>query len=228
MCGILISGSANRFSSFRSRKKISFHRPVSVREHRWNLEKGVLHHLWAILEVYLCIFFLKVIVKLDVDEGRFVRSEVYEVARVVSCFRLEAGLYPKEERKRQNNCGIRITKEYKVYVCVFVGHALRSTSFFLGVAKKSEVPIFSASTSLTYPSSICQAGTRTTTGDPWRCKLQRNKHELPVNTPSPNTHRLLVLQISPLHSERRQYIFFNCTSAILLALVEGRSLSIFF
>ena len=107
-----------------------------------------------------------------------------------------------------------------MYVCVFVGHGLRSTSFFHGVAKKSEVPICSASTSLTYPSSICQADTRTTTGDHWRCKLQRNKHELPVNTPSPNTHRLLVLQISPLHSERRQYFFFNCTSAILLALVE--------
>ena len=43
--------------------------------------------------------FFKVIVKLDVDAGRFVRREVYEVARVVSCFRLEAGLYPKEERK---------------------------------------------------------------------------------------------------------------------------------
>ena len=44
--------------------------------------------------------------------------------------------------------------------------------------------------------------------NPWLCKLQRNKHELPVNTPSPNTHRFLVLQISPLPSERRQYIFF--------------------
>ena len=91
-------------------------------------------------------------------------------------------------------------------MCVFVGHGLRSTSFVLGVAKKSEVPICSATTSLTYPSSFCQAGTRTTAGDPWLCKLRRNKHELPVNTPSPNTHKL-VLQISPLHSERRQYIF---------------------
>ena len=42
---------------FRSRKKISFHRPISVREHRWNNVKGVLDHLWAILAVYLCIFF---------------------------------------------------------------------------------------------------------------------------------------------------------------------------
>ena len=98
-------------------------------------------------------------------------------------------------------------EEYKVYVCVFVGHGLRSTSFVLGVAKKSEVPICSARTSLTYPSSFCQAGTRTTAGDHWLCKMQRNKHELAVNTPSPNTHRLLVLQISPLHSERRQYVF---------------------
>ena len=95
-------------------------------------------------------------------------------------------------------------EENIVYVCVFVGHSLRSTSFVLGVAKKSEVPICSARTSLTYPSRFCQAGTRTTVG---LCKLQRNKHELPVNTPSPNTHRFLVLQISPLHSERRQYIF---------------------
>ena len=63
-------------------------------------------------------------------------------------------------------------------MCVFVGHGLRLTSFVLVVAKKSEVPICSARTSLTYPSSFCQAGTRTTAGDPWLCKLQRNKHEL--------------------------------------------------
>ena len=93
-----------------------------------------------------------------------------------------------------------------MYMCAFVGHGPRSTSFVLGVAKKSEVPMCSARTSLTYPSSFCQAGTRTTAGDPWLCKLQRNKHKLPVNTPSPNTHRLLVLQISLLHSEQRQYI----------------------
>ena len=94
-----------------------------------------------------------------------------------------------------------------MYVCVFVGHGLRSTSFVLGFAKKSKVPICSARTSLTYPSSLYQAGTRTTAGDPWLCKLQRNKHELPVNTPSPNTDKLLLLQISPLHSERRRYFF---------------------
>ena len=92
-----------------------------------------------------------------------------------------------------------------MYVCVFVGHGRRSTSFVLGVAKKSEVAICSAGTSLTCPSSFYQAGIRTTAGDPWLCKLQRNKRELPVNTPSPNTQRLLA--ISPLHSERRQYFF---------------------
>ena len=113
-------------------------------------------------------------------------------------------------------------------MCVFVGHGLRSTSFVLAVATKSEVPICSARTSLTYPSSFCQAGIRPTTGESWLCKLQRNNHELAVNTPSPNTHRLLVLQIPPLHSERRQYIFFNNTSAILLAIVARLSLSLFF
>ena len=73
MCGILISGLANRFSSFRSRQEISFHRLVSVREHRRNLVKGVLDHLWAILAgIYLCIFFFKDMIKLDIAAGRFV------------------------------------------------------------------------------------------------------------------------------------------------------------
>ena len=111
--------------------------------------------------------------------------EVYKAARDESCFYLKASLYPKEERKRQKkNSGMRITKGYSVardvheswkkikYVCVFVGLGLRSTSFVLGVAKKSEVPICSARTSLTYPSSFCQAGTRTTAGDPWLCKCK--------------------------------------------------------
>ena len=60
---------------------------------------------------------------------------------------------------------MKCEKENKVYVCVFVGHSLRSTSFGLGIAKKSEVRICSAKTSLTYPSSFRQAGTRTTAGD---------------------------------------------------------------
>ena len=38
---------------------------------------------------------------LDVDAGRFVGRFTMKAARVESCFRLEAGLYPKEERKRQ-------------------------------------------------------------------------------------------------------------------------------
>jgi len=102
-----------------------------------------------------------------------VRREVYEAARVDSCFCFEARLYPKVERKRQKNSGMRITKGY-----LWRGHGLRLTSLALVVAKKREVPICSARTSLTYPSSFCQAGTRTTAGDPWLCKLQRNKHEL--------------------------------------------------
>ena len=166
MCGIFISGLANRFSSFRSRKIISFHGPVSVREHRWNFVKGVLDHLWAILAVYLCIFFQSHS-KIGCRRGK-VRGKVYEATRDESCFRLEAGLYPKEDRIRQKNSGMRITKGHlwretsmksekgnKVYVCVFVGHGLRSISFVLGVAKKSRVPICSARTSLTYPSSFC-------------------------------------------------------------------------
>ena len=90
-------------------------------------------------------------------------------------------------------------EENKEYVCVFVGHG--STSLVLVVAKKREVPICSARTSLTCPYSFCQAGTRTTAGDPWLCKLQRNRHELPVNMPLPNTHRFLVLR-------RKRTIFF--------------------
>ena len=49
--------------------------------------------------------------KIECRRGK-VRGEVYEAARDESCFRLEAGLYPKEERKRQKNSGIRITKGY--------------------------------------------------------------------------------------------------------------------
>ena len=40
--------------------------------------------------------------------------EIYEAARVESCFRLEAGLNPEEERKRQKNSGMRITKGVSV------------------------------------------------------------------------------------------------------------------
>ena len=209
MCGILISGLANRFSNFRSWKKISFHHPVSVRKHRWNLVKGVLDHLWAIIAVYLCIFcwsFSKI-----GCAGKFVGTKGAFTSKLVCIQR------KKEKDKKTVGWGSKKDicgegrpwklEENKVYVCIFVEHGLRSTSFVLGVAKKSEVPICSARTSLTYPSSICQAGTRTTLGDRWLCKLQINKHELPVNKPSPNTHRLLVLEISLLRSERRQVFF---------------------
>ena len=45
---------------------------VSERLRNRTLVKEVHDHLWAIPVVYLCIYFLKVIVKLDVDAGRFV------------------------------------------------------------------------------------------------------------------------------------------------------------
>ena len=57
-------------------------------------------------------------------------------------------------------------------VCVFAEHGLRSTSFVLVVAKKSEVHICFARTYLKYPSSLCQAGTRATVGDPLLSKLE--------------------------------------------------------
>ena len=76
------------------------------------LVKEVLDHLWAILAVYLCIYFFKSYSKIGCRRGK-VRREVEEAARVDdSCFRLEARLYPKEERKRQKNSGMRITKGY--------------------------------------------------------------------------------------------------------------------
>ena len=65
----------------------------------------------------------------------------------------------KKKTKKQWDEGqkrISVARVY-LYLCIFVEHALRSTSFVLGVGKKSEVPICSARTSLTYPSSICQA-----------------------------------------------------------------------
>ena len=39
-------------------------------------------------------------------------------------------------------------------------------------------------------------------------QIPKKPYELPVNTPSPNTQRFLVLQISPLHSERKQSFYF--------------------
>ena len=102
---------------------------------------------------------------------------------------------------------MRITKGYLWRETCVYSSDTASISFVLGVVKKSEVPIYSARTSLTYPSSFfCQAGTRTTAGDPWLCKLQRNKHELPVNTPSPNTQVYSSSNITT--SQRTKKVFF--------------------
>ena len=91
-------------------------------------------------------------------------------------------------------------------------------------------PSCSATTSLAYPSSFCQAGTRTTAGDSWLCIFQRNKNALPVNTPSPNTHS--TSNITALQRTRTIYFFsFSCTcssSVILFAIVAHQLLSLFF
>ena len=100
---------AEGFSSLLSGKKISFHRPLSASELRQNLVKRKLDDLWAILVVYMCIS-LKIHWEIGCWRQK-VRGEVYEVAWGGSCFCLEAGWYPKEERKRQRNSGMRITDE---------------------------------------------------------------------------------------------------------------------
>ena len=129
MSGILISVLANSFSSLLSGKKISFHRPVLANEPCWNLVKRILDHLWAILVVYVCIFF-----KIHWEIGcrcEKAHGEVYKAARDGSCFPLEAGLHLKEDRKRQKNSGMRITEGYlwqemfitaggKWSVCVYI------------------------------------------------------------------------------------------------------------
>ena len=144
---------AEGFSSLLSGKKISFHRPLSASELRWNLVKRILDHLWAILVVYMCIF-LKIHWEIGCWREK-VRGEVYEAARDGCCFRLEAGWYREEERKGKETvewgsqtdiCGERCLwqlEENEVYVCVFVRHGLRSTSFVLGDATKSGVSHFS-------------------------------------------------------------------------------------
>ena len=83
---------------------------VSERLRNRTLVKEVIDHLWAILAAYLCIFFLSYS-KIRCRRSK-VRREVYEAAGVESCFRLEAGLYPKAGRKRHKNSGSRITKGY--------------------------------------------------------------------------------------------------------------------
>ena len=89
--------------------------------------------------VYLCIFF-ESCSKIGCRRGK-VHRKVYEAARVESCFRLKAGLYPKEERKRQKNSGMRITKGYlwretsmkaeRIYsVCVCIRRTRPSLNIF--------------------------------------------------------------------------------------------------
>ena len=141
MCGILISGLANRFSSFRSRQEISFHRLVSVREHRRNLVKGVLDHLWAILAgIYLYIFFLKDMIKLDIAAGRFVGRCTKRLGTKAAFVSKPVCIQRKKEKgkKHWNEDHKRISvardaheswKKIKcMCVCVFLGHGLRSTS----------------------------------------------------------------------------------------------------
>ena len=86
---------AEGFSSLLSGKKISFHRPLSASELRWNLVKRILDHLWAILVVYMCIF-LKIHWEIGCWREK-VRGEVYEAARD-GCFLVCFGLWlPKVE-----------------------------------------------------------------------------------------------------------------------------------
>ena len=141
---------------------------LSVRNSRY-ISKLLLLLLWLL--------------KLDVDAGRFMKrlGTKADFASKPVCIQRK-----KEKDKKTVGWGSQKdffgekrpwkVEENKVNVCVFVGHGLRSTSFVLGVAKKSEVLICFARTFLKYPSSFCQTGTRTTVGDPWLCKLQRNKH----------------------------------------------------
>ena len=121
-------------------------------------------------------------------EGRRgkVRGEMYEAARHENCFRLEDFCIQrkKEKDKRKNTKGylwretsMKCEKENKVYVCIFVGHGLRSTSFVLGDAKKSEIRICSTRTSLTYPSSLSQAGTTAAALDYANCKETRTNYQ---------------------------------------------------
>ena len=57
------------------------------------------------------MYFFKVIVKLDVDAGRFVGRFTKRLGSKAA-FASKAGLYAKEERKREKNNGMKITKGY--------------------------------------------------------------------------------------------------------------------
>ena len=103
MCGILISGLAYRFSKrFSVAEESLFSSSCFAKRASFNLVKEVLDHLWAILAVYLCIFF-KVIIKWKVDAERFVGRCTKRLGTKT------AFLYPKEERKRQKKKHKRIS-----------------------------------------------------------------------------------------------------------------------
>ena len=158
-------------------------------------------------------------VKLDVDARRFVGRFTKRLGSKAAFTSKPVCIQRKKEKdKKQWNEDLKrisvardVHESWKNIECMCVyssDTALAQHLLSLELQRRARFPsVCSASTSLTYPSSFCQAGIRTTAGDPWLCKLQRNKHELLVNTPSPNTHRLLVLQISVLHSEQIQYFF---------------------
>ena len=156
---------------------------VSERLRNRTLVEEVPDHLWAIQAVYIFIYFyILCIVKLDVDAGRFVgrfTKLLSPRSPSVSKGRKKVTEKQWDEDHKRISVARDVHESWKnECMCIFVGHGLRLTSFALVVAKKSEIPICSARISLTYPSSFCQAGIRTTAGDPWLCKLQRSKHEL--------------------------------------------------
>ena len=145
---------AEGFSSLLSGKKISFHRPLSASKLRWNLVKRILDHLWAILVVYMCIFLKKFIEKLDVDARRSVGRCTKRLGMDAAFASKPVGIQRKREKGKEtvewgsqtDICGERCLwqlEENEVYVCVFVRHGLRSTSFVLGDATKSGVSHFS-------------------------------------------------------------------------------------
>ena len=149
LCARVASWSLVWGTVFRSRKKISFHRPISVREHRWNNVKGVLDHLWAILAVYLCIFFKVIVLKIGCRRG-MVWGEVYEAARDEICFRLEAGLYPKEERKKKTKNHKKISVARDVHeswkkikrMCVYSSDAAFAQYLLSLLRRRARFPSF--------------------------------------------------------------------------------------
>ena len=147
----------------------------------------------------------------------------------VDC-RFQAG----KKKFRKNYCKTLLTVCVKLSLCEI---AAKSHLVFTRLSPSSALtsrsawfPSCSARTSLAYPSSFCQAGTRTTAGDSWLCIFERNKNAQLVNTPSPNTHS--TSNITASQRTRTIYFFsFSCTcssSVILFAIVAHQLLSLFF